>query len=60
MIDPVEQVCGALDAMGISYDRYTHPPVFTSDEAAEHWADIPATRVKNSSCATKRATGTIW
>lgn len=46
-MDPVEQVCGALDAMGISYEHYTHPPVFTSDEAAEHWADIPATRVKN-------------
>ncbi len=46
-MDPVEQVRGALDAMGISYELYTHPPVFTSDEAAEHWADIPATRVKN-------------
>jgi len=46
-MDPVEHVCRALDAMGISYERYTHPPVFTSDEAAEHWAGIPATRVKN-------------
>ena len=46
-MDPVEQVCRALDAMGISYEHYTHPPVFTSDEATEHWADIPATRVKN-------------
>ena len=46
-MDPVEHVCRALDAMGISYEHYTHPPVFTSDEAAEHWAGIPATRVKN-------------
>ena len=46
-MDPVEHVCRALDAMGITYERYTHPPVFTSDEAAEHWAGIPATRVKN-------------
>ena len=46
-MDPVEQVCRALDAMGISYEHYTHPPVFTSDEATEHWAGIPATRVKN-------------
>jgi Ala-tRNA(Pro) deacylase len=46
-MDPVEQVRAALDAMGISYEQYTHQPVFTSDEAAEHWADIPATRVKN-------------
>lgn len=47
MTDPVEQVCAALDALGIPYERYAHPPVFTSDEAAEHWADIPATRIKN-------------
>ena len=47
MTDPVEHVCTALDALGISYEFYSHPPVFTSEEAAEHWADIPATRVKN-------------
>jgi Ala-tRNA(Pro) deacylase len=47
MSEPMEQVCAALDELGIAYERYTHPPVFTSDEAAEHWADIPATRVKN-------------
>jgi len=47
MPDQIEQVCRALDAMGISYERYTHPPVFTAEEAAEHWAAIPATRVKN-------------
>jgi Ala-tRNA(Pro) deacylase len=47
MSDPVEQVCGALDALGISYERYTHPAVFTSEEAAEHWAGIAATGVKN-------------
>lgn len=47
MSDPVEQVCTALDRLGIAYERYSHPPVFTSDEAAGHWAGIPATRVKN-------------
>jgi len=47
MADPVEYVCSALDALGISYEHYSHPPVFTSEEAAEHWAEIPATRVKN-------------
>jgi Ala-tRNA(Pro) deacylase len=47
MADQVEQVCRALDAMGISYEQYAHPPVFTSEEAAAHWAGIPATRVKN-------------
>jgi Ala-tRNA(Pro) deacylase len=47
MSDQSEQVCRALDAMGIAYEHYTHPPVFTAEEAAQHWADIPATRVKN-------------
>ena len=37
----------ALEALGISYERYEHPPVFTAEEAAEHWRDIPAARVKN-------------
>ena len=47
MPDPIEQVCRALDAMEIRYEHYTHPPVFTAEEAAEHWAGIPAARVKN-------------
>jgi Uncharacterized conserved protein len=46
MSDP-RQVYDALDALGIPYDTYEHPPVFTGEEAAEHWAPIPATRVKN-------------
>ncbi len=45
--DPIEHVHGVLDAMRIPYEHYTHPPVFTSEEAAQHWAGIPATRVKN-------------
>ena len=43
----IEQVHRALDALGITYRHYSHPAVFTAEEAAEHWADIPATRVKN-------------
>ena len=37
----------ALDELGISYEKYEHPPVFTADEAAAHWAGIPAKAVKN-------------
>jgi Ala-tRNA(Pro) deacylase len=44
--DP-KQVYEALGAMGIQYEKYEHPPVFTSDEAAEHWGPIKATQVKN-------------
>ena len=40
-------VYDALDAMGISYETYEHPPVFTSDDVEKYWRDIPATPVKN-------------
>ena len=46
MSDPAK-VYEALDAMGIHYEKYEHPPVFTGEEAAEHWRPIPATQVKN-------------
>ena len=42
-----EQVYEALNAMGIEYEKYEHPPVYTSEEAAEHWGPIQATQVKN-------------
>ena len=37
----------ALDALGIAYQKYEHPPVFTAEEAAAHWDGIPAKAVKN-------------
>ena len=42
-----QEVYDALDAMGIPYEKYEHPPVFTGEEAAEHWGPIQATQVKN-------------
>jgi Ala-tRNA(Pro) deacylase len=36
-----------LTALGIPYELYEHPPVFTAEEAASHWKDIPGTAVKN-------------
>src|SRR6185503_14240102 len=42
-----DRVYEALDAMGIQYEKYEHPPVFTSEEAAQHWGPIKATQVKN-------------
>jgi len=44
--DP-QKVYEALDALGIQYEKYEHPPVFTGEEAAEHWGPIQATQVKN-------------
>jgi Ala-tRNA(Pro) deacylase len=46
MSDP-QAVYDALTALGIDYQRYEHPPVFTAEEAEVHWASIPATPVKN-------------
>ena len=37
----------ALTALGITYDTYEHPPVFTSEDVEAHWRGIPATPVKN-------------
>ena len=52
--DPAVPVYATLDALGITYEKYSHPPVFTSEEADEHWAPIPATRVKNLFLRNKR------
>jgi Ala-tRNA(Pro) deacylase len=41
------RVYAALDALGIAYERYDHPPVFTGEDAAQHWAAIPGRGVKN-------------
>ena len=40
-------VLEALDAMGITYDIYEHPPVFNTEDVDRYWRDIPATPVKN-------------
>ena len=46
MGDP-QRVYRALDALGIRYEAYEHPAVFTAEDAAAHWAPIAATPVKN-------------
>jgi Ala-tRNA(Pro) deacylase len=45
--EQIPRVLAELDALGIRYTMHTHPAVFTSEEAAEHWAGLDATRVKN-------------
>lgn len=47
MDDPRTRVFETLDALGIPYEQYEHPPVFTGEEAALHWSKIPGTQVKN-------------
>jgi Ala-tRNA(Pro) deacylase len=41
------QVFDALNALGIQYDSYEHPPVFNTEDVQKYWKDIPATPVKN-------------
>jgi Ala-tRNA(Pro) deacylase len=47
MDDTRSAVFDRLKALGVAYDLYEHPAVFTAEEAATHWKDIPGTPVKN-------------
>lgn len=40
-------VLDALHTLGIPYEAYEHPPVFTTEDVERYWRDIPATPVKN-------------
>jgi Ala-tRNA(Pro) deacylase len=40
-------VAKRLASLGISYERYEHPPIATADAAGEHWAGIDAVHCKN-------------
>src|ERR687893_704832 len=47
-MEPLKQrAFAALDALGIAYETYEHPAVFTSEDAEQHWGGIPGTPVKN-------------
>jgi Ala-tRNA(Pro) deacylase len=47
MNDVRAPIYAALSALGIDYELFEHPPVFTAEEAALHWAAIPGAAVKN-------------
>jgi Ala-tRNA(Pro) deacylase len=42
-----EAVYSVLDAMGIAYTAHEHPAIFTSEQAAQGWKDVPGTGIKN-------------
>jgi Ala-tRNA(Pro) deacylase len=46
-VNPAPEVYAALASLGIPYERFEHPPVFTSEEADVHWRDLPGVRCKN-------------
>jgi Ala-tRNA(Pro) deacylase len=45
--DAERRVYDMLDALGISYTRHEHPPVFTVEQAEQYWQGIDATHCKN-------------
>ena len=47
MSDRRAPIYAALSALGIQYELFEHPPVFTAEEAALHWAAIHGAPVKN-------------
>ena len=46
-VDPSAAVYAELQRLGIPYECYEHPPVFTAEEAERHWAPIDGVRCKN-------------
>lgn len=42
-----EPVYAALTSLGIRFECFEHPPVFTTDDVEKHWRDLPGTPVKN-------------
>ena len=47
MSDARAVVFERLQALGIPYELHEHAPVFTADDAAQHWRHIAASPVKN-------------
>jgi Ala-tRNA(Pro) deacylase len=47
MLPAEAAVYQALVSLGIPYERHEHPPVFTVEQALEHWATIDAVHCKN-------------
>ena len=47
MAEGPEAVFEVLAELGIPYERFEHPPVFTGEDAAVHWAHVPGMPLKN-------------
>ncbi len=42
-----QKVLDILESLGITCERYEHPPVFTIEEAKQHWSGLPGVHCKN-------------
>ena len=57
MVDENEQrVYDVLAELQIHFERHEHPPVFTVEEATQHWAGIDAAHCKNLFLRNKKGT----
>ena len=54
----VDALLAQLDALGISYRHYRHPPVFTVEEAQRHCKGFPGAPIKNLFLRNK--SGKMW
>lgn len=56
MDELTEPVFEALRTLGIPYETYEHPPVFTIDDVEKYWRGIPAVPAKNLFLRNKKGT----
>lgn len=47
MMSAEAKVYETLENLGIHYEKIEHPPVYTVEEANEHWAKLEGTHTKN-------------
>ena len=47
MTEQEQEVQAALNALGIPFERYEHPPVASALDAHDHWAELDAVLTKN-------------
>ena len=57
--DRILEVLHFLDSHSIGYTLYTHPPLYTIEEALKYWDGIESTHCKNLFSETTRGTGII-
>ncbi len=42
-----KKVCEVLEKLGIAFTRHEHPPVYTVEQAEQHWENITGAHCKN-------------
>ena len=58
MNEKEENIYKVLESLGISYVRHEHPPVYTVDQAEQHWGNIKGVHCKNIFLRNKKQVNT--